>query len=107
MCTCTPTWIPWKPSGQKECMCMATWKWSQERPAEAPSRRPAAECSGATWGAPVGDTMPSPHRTAVGLHCTKKIGGLSMENGEVLYAAKRNWEERQLQTTHLPHTSTR
>ena len=63
-------------------MCMATWKWSQERPAEAPSRRPAAECSGATWCAPVGDTMPSPRRTAVGLHCTEKSGGLSMENGE-------------------------
>ena len=26
---------------------------------------------------------------------------------EVLCAAKRNWEERQLQTTHLPHTPTR
>ncbi|XBI57250.1 hypothetical protein VPH35_038692 [Triticum aestivum] len=63
-------------------MCMATWKWSQERPAETPSRRPAAECSGATRCAPVGDTMPSPRRTAVGLHCTKKSGGLSMENGE-------------------------
>ena len=61
---------------------MATWKWSQERPAEAPSRRPAAECSGATWCAPVGDTMPSPHRTVVGLHRTEKSGGLAMENDE-------------------------
>ena len=61
---------------------MATWKWSQERPAEAPSRRPTAECSGATRCAPVGDTMPSPRRTAVGLHCTEKSGGLSMENDE-------------------------
>ena len=26
---------------------------------------------------------------------------------EVLCATKRNWEERQLQTTHLPHTPTR
>ena len=26
---------------------------------------------------------------------------------EVLCAAKRNWEERQLQTTQLPHTPTR
>ena len=26
---------------------------------------------------------------------------------EVLCAAKRNWEEWQLQTTHLPHTPTR
>ena len=26
---------------------------------------------------------------------------------EVLCAAKHNWEERQLQTTHLPHTPTR
>jgi len=120
---------------------MATWKWSQERPAEAPSRRPAAECSGATRCAPVGDTMPSPRRTAVGLHRTEKSGGLAMENDEegctsptadvadfevaargensmpkipdatyeieVLCAVKRSWEERQLQTTQLPHTPTR
>ena len=129
---------------------MATWKWSQERPAEAPSRRPAAECSGATRCAPVGDTLPSPRRTAVGLHRTEKSGGLAMENDEegcapptadvadfevaargensmpaarggnrmpkipdaadeieVLCAAKGNLEERQLQTTHLPHTPTR
>ena len=26
---------------------------------------------------------------------------------EVLCTVKRNWEERQLQTTHLPHTPTR
>ena len=26
---------------------------------------------------------------------------------EVLCTAKRSWEERQLQTTHLPHTPTR
>ena len=128
---------------------MATWKWSQERPAEAPSRRPA-ECSGATRCAPVGDTLPSPRRTAVGLHRKGKSRGLAMENDEegcapptadvadfevaargennmpaahggnrmpkipdaadeieVLCATKRNWEERQLQTTHLPHTPTR
>nr|XP_020160936.1 uncharacterized protein LOC109746220 [Aegilops tauschii subsp. strangulata] len=60
---------------------MATWKRSQERPAEAPSRRPA-ECSGATPCAPVGDTLPSPRRTAVGLHRTEKNGGLAMENDE-------------------------
>ena len=60
---------------------MATWKWSQERPAKAPSRRPA-ECSGAMWCNPVGDTLPSPRRTAVGLHRTEKSGGLAMENDE-------------------------
>ena len=60
---------------------MATWKWSQERPAEAPSQRPA-ECSCATRCAPVGDTLPSPRRTALGLHRTEKSGGLAMENDE-------------------------
>ena len=128
---------------------MATWKWSQERPAEAPLRRPAG-CSGATRCAPVSDTLPSPRRTTVGLHRTGKSGGLAMENDEegcapptanvadlevaarggnsmpaarggnrmpkipdaadeieVLCTAKGNLEERQLQTTHLPHTPTR
>ena len=61
---------------------MATWKWSQERPAEGPSRWPTAECSGATRCAPVGDTLPSPRWMAVGLHRREKSGGLPMENGE-------------------------
>ena len=30
-----------------------------------------------------------------------------VDESEVLCAAKRSWEERQLQTTHLPHTPTR
>ena len=61
---------------------MATWKWSQERPAGAPSRRPAAESSGATRCAPVGDTLPSPRWMAVGLRGTGKSGELAMENDE-------------------------
>ena len=99
------------------------------------------ECGGATRRAPVGDTMTSPRRMAVGLHRTEKSGGLALENDEegcaspttdvadfevtargensmpkipdaadeieVLCAAKGNLEERQLQTTHLPHTPTR
>jgi hypothetical protein len=63
-------------------MCMATWKWSQQRPVEALSRRPVAECSGATRCAPAGDPMSSPRSTAARLYRTEKRGGLSMENDE-------------------------
>ena len=101
---------------------MATWKRSQERPAEAPSQRPAAECSGVTRCAPVEEGCAPPTADVadyeVAAHGENSMsaarGGNRMpkspdaaDESEVMCAAKGNLEERQLQTTHLLHTPTR
>jgi hypothetical protein len=94
---------------------MATWKGSQERPAEAPSRRPVAECSGVTRCAPVGDTADDFEVTVRGENSMPAARGKNRmpkipdaaDEIEVLCATKGSLEDRQLQTTHLPHTPTR
>jgi hypothetical protein len=54
-----------------------------------------AECGSARQCAPPGDPMPSPRRTAVGLHRREECGGFSIENdkeGSASPTAAKNFE---------------
>ena len=101
---------------------MAPWEWSQERPAEAPSRWPAAECSGVTRRAPVEEGCAPPTADVADFEVAARgknsmpaaRGGNRMhkipdaaDEIDILCAAKGNLEERQLQTTQFPHTPLR